>query len=168
MKLWIGVLSLSTALLAGCATTPADNGMPKDYSGPKATLTDSVKAEDGSKAQVFAVTSIDGVRVYNTPGASRQASQGRGFALTTNTVSRPVAARPLKVGLIATHITAAPIHEIASRAAGTFFSVEGVVDFTPQADRSYVVRGELKAQGSLVWIEDSASGEVVTQKVGGK
>lgn len=54
---------------------------------------------------------------------------------------------------------------MTSMAAGTFFSVEGVVDFRPVAGRNYLVKGELKKDGSPIWIEDEASGEIVTVKV---
>lgn len=168
MKARLLMCVVAVSALAGCATPPERIVMPEGYTGPKAYLNDSAKPEDGSKAQVFAVSTIDGQRVLNTLDETRRASYGKGFALTVSTVGRPIAAQPMKVGLIGTHTTAAPIHEIASRAAGTFFSFEGIVDFAPRADRSYVVKGELKAQGSSVWIEDSLTGEVVTRKVDGK
>lgn len=108
---------------------------------------------------------IDGNRIANSFGASASASHGQGFALTMAVIDREVPAKPMRVTIKASHTTAAPIHAIASQMAGTFFSVEGVVDFDPKPNTKYVVRGELKKEGSAVWIEDVMSGQVVTQKI---
>src|SRR5664280_2731926 len=70
--------------------------------------------------------------------------------------------------LRASHVTAAPIQAMALQLAGRFYSVEGAVDFTPKPDGRYVVRGELKAEGSSVWLEDEATGQPVTPKVSKK
>lgn len=157
---------LALAALTGCATLQPS--VPDDYKGPTATLADSGFAEDGSKAQLFAVQEIDGRTINSAIIESRKASHGRGFALSAQFVTRKVPTVPLKLKLIGTHQTAAPIHELASRAAGTFFEVEGVVEFTPVADARYVVKGELKKDGSSVWIEDAATQQVVTEKVRAK
>lgn len=80
-------------------------------------------------------------------------------------VDRLVPAIPLRLTLVATHQTAAPINALASRALGTFYSVEGVVDFTPAAGGHYVINGELKENGSAVWIEDAATRQAVTPRI---
>ncbi len=71
----------------------------------------------------------------------------------------------MQVKLIATPQTGAPIHELASRVTGNFFSVEGEVDFNPAPGGRYLVKGELKKGASSVWIEDVETGECVTEKV---
>ncbi|RVT47046.1 hypothetical protein ENE75_24435 [Rubrivivax albus] len=149
-------------VISGCATYQP---VPEGYSGPKAVLVDSGKYEDGSKAQLFAAVEVDGNQIENSFGASAYASQGRGFSLTMAVTEREVPARPMKVTLRASHTTAAPIHAIASQLAGTFFSVEGTVDFEPKPNVRYVVRGELKKGASSVWIEEALSGQPVTRKV---
>lgn len=116
----------------------------------------------------FALTDIDGNKVGNSFVASAQASQGRGFALSSRFIDRAVPARAMKLTLRGSHITAAPIQAMALQLAGCFYSVEGVVDFTPMPGGKYVVRGELKAEGSSVWLEDEATGQVVTAKVSKK
>ena len=150
------------ALLAGCASFEP---VPKGYTGPTATVRDSGFSEDGTKAQLFALMEVDGNRVGNAFGASANASYGRGASLTTIYPSRQVQVKPMKVLLRASHATGAPIHAMASQIAGTFFSVEGSVDFTPKADGRYVVKGELKKERSSVWIEDEATGQAVTERV---
>ncbi|MDP1742098.1 hypothetical protein [Polaromonas sp.] len=149
--------------LHGCA---AYKPVPEGYTGPVAVVADSGMPVDGTKSIIFALMDVDGQGIDNSFRASAGASHGRGFALTTQFVGRPVpASKAMKVRLKGSHITGAPIHAIASQIAGTFFSVEGVVDFTPMSGGNYVVRGELKKGGSSVWIEDRATGLPVTEKI---
>jgi hypothetical protein len=150
--------------LSGCA---AYKPVPDGYTGPVATVADSGFAEGATKAQMYVLTAVDGNNIRNSLGASASSSYGQGFALTTNFVSRPVPAIPMKASIRASHTTGAPIHAIFSQMAGTFFSVEGIVDFTPLPGGQYIVKGELKREGSSVWIEDSTTGKVVTTKVTG-
>jgi len=150
------------AALSGCASYKP---VPEGYTGPVATVSDSGFSEDGSKAQLFVLSEVDGNRIDSSIGATAAASHGRGFSLSTSIIQRQVPAKPMKVGLRATHTTAAPIQAIASQIAGTFFSVEGVVDFSPQPNGKYIVKGELKKEGSSVWIEDADTQRPVTEKV---
>lgn len=148
--------------LAGCATYEP---VPKDYKGPTASVRDTGISEDGTKAQMFAVVAIDGNRVMNAFWASANASQGRGTSLTTVYPERAVPIKPMKVTVRGSHATGAPIHAMASQLAGTFFSVEGTIDFSPEAGHAYQVKGELKKEKSSVWIEDAETGKPVTSVV---
>jgi hypothetical protein len=148
--------------LAGCATYQP---VPQGYTGPTASVRDSGFSEDGTKAQMFALMEIDGNRLSNAFVASAIASRGRGASLTTVYSERSVQVRPMQVMLRGSHATGAPIHAMASQMAGTFFSVEGAVTFTPTANGKYVVKGELKKEKSSVWIEDAETGQAVTEKV---
>jgi hypothetical protein len=151
--------------LSACATV---SPVPQGYSGPVATIRDSGISESSGKAQMFVVMAVDGVEVQNSLGASRSASSGQGFRLTTKFVDRQVFAKPQRLKLRGTHTTAAPIHALFSQLAGSFHSVDAEIDFTPEAGRVYVVRGELKQEGSSVWIEDEQSRQPVTPKLTGK
>jgi len=163
MKLLLSTAILSTAFLtSGCATYEP---VAKDYTGPTATLRDTGFSEDGSKAQMFAAVEIDGNRVMNAFWASANASQGRGNSLSTVFTERKVKAAPMKVMLRGSHATGAPIAAMASQIAGTFFSVEGIVDFAPKPDGRYVVKGELKKEKSTVWIEDLETGKPASSVV---
>ena len=154
------------ASLSGCATYQP---VPPGYTGPAATLSDLSISEGVTKAQLFVALEIDGNPIRNGIGASAGASYGRGFMLTSTPVERTVPARPMKIKLKGTHATGAPIHSLVSQAIGTFYSVEGVVDFSPEPNKRYFVWGELKERGSAVWItEESRNGEPVTEKVIGK
>lgn len=162
-NVWIAaVIAISSY---GCATYKP---VPEGYTGPVANIADSGFAESRAKAQIFAVIEIDGNKVVNSFSASANASYGQGFALTTQFVSRAVPARPMKLKIRGSHTTGAPIHALFSQAAGSFFSVEGEIDFTPEAGGQYVVRGELRKEGSSVWVEDTRSKQPVTQKIIGK
>jgi hypothetical protein len=161
VKRRIIMLALATSLVACASYEP----MPKGYTGPTASVRDSGFSEDRTKAQMFAVVAIDGQSIANAFGASAQASQGRGESLTTVFTTRDLPIKPMKVTLRGSHATGMPIHAMASQLAGTFFSVEGVVDFTPETSKRYVVKGELKKEKASVWIEDAETGKAVTAVV---
>jgi hypothetical protein len=133
-----------------------------------ATIEDSGFVEDDTTAQFFVVKSVDGKSVPNSLRETAAASRGTGFNQNAVFTGREIPAKPTKLTLRGTHRAGAPILEIASRADGTFFSVEGDVQFTPVAGGRYVVKGELRKEGSSVWLEDAATGKVVTEKVRSK
>jgi len=163
MKAFAAVLMLAT--VAGCASYQP---VPAGYAGDTAVLADSGMSEDGSKAQLYVVVAIDGREVDNSVAASAKASYGQGFRLNTRIVDRSVPARPMKVLIKATHTTGAPIQALFGQAAGTFLSVQGLVDFMPKPGGRYVVTGELKKEGSSVWIEDFETNLPVTEKIVGR
>ena len=150
-------------LLAGCATV--SKPVPEDYKGPVVEVADTGKQEDGSKGQFFVLEEIDGKRIENAVYESRAASYGKGATLTSRYTVRNVPTRPMQVKLVGTHQTGAPIHEIASKMAGTFFRVEGVVEFKPAEGNRYQVTGELTKEKSCVWIADAMTKQPSTEKV---
>lgn len=161
-KLLLPLFITALVSITGCAS---HKPIPQNYTGPIATVSDSGMAEDGSKAQIFALTAIDGRSIQDSFLTTRQASYGKGAAIRLEVTERLIPAQAMKVKLRGSHITGMPIHEIASRAMGTFFEVEGVVDFAPQADKRYRVVGTLSKGDSAVWIEDEVTRQPVTSKV---
>ena len=159
-------LALTLASLAGCASF--QNPIPAGYQGPVVLLADTGKQEDGSKGQFFAAVEIDGRPIENALSDTLAASHGMGFALMSQYTKREVPVIPMKVKLIGTHQTAAPIQEIASRVAGTFFRVEGIVEFLPQEGKKYAVTGQLTKERSCVWIQESGAQEPATAQICGK
>ena len=149
-------------MLGGCATYKM---VPDGYTGPTVTVKDTTIRESTGKGSIFYVESINGNEVFNALKATGRASYGQGFRLTLVPDWRSVKVEPMKLKLIGTHVTAAPIHELASRAAGEFFSVAGDIDFSPVAGRTYVVNGALTKQEASVWIEDEDTKELVTKKI---
>ncbi|WP_230182408.1 hypothetical protein [Aquabacterium sp. CECT 9606] len=159
------ILSLFVLSISGCAVYKP---VPENYTGPIATVTDSGRSEDSTKAQIFALTEIDGHNIRSSFQTSRIASQNQGPILYLSLTKRQVPAVPMKVKIRGSHATGAPIHELASRAVGTFHEVEGTVDFTPEPNGNYMVVGTLSKESSSVWIEDANSHQPVTEKVASK
>jgi hypothetical protein len=152
-------------LLTACATYKP---VPEGYSGPVATIMDTGRTEDGTKARIFYVASIDGKAIENARSVSRTSSYGTGMALHMRTTERKVPIQQMRLKLVGTHVVAAPIHELASRAIGTFFEVEGEIDFTPEAGATYLIKGDLQKKGSSVWIEQVGKDGPVAPKIIGK
>ena len=161
MKSFLSLLTIAS--LAGCATVSSP--VPADYKGSVATVADTGTQEDGTKGQFFVMTEIDGRSITNAIRESRAASYNKGFSLTSRYTIRSVPATQMKVKLVGTHQTAAPIQEIVGRAAGTFFSVEGVVNFTPSEGKKYFVTGQLTKERSCVWIQEEGSSQAATEKI---
>lgn len=152
--------ALSVILLSGCASLSPS--VPADYSGPRARLEDSSIVHSNSKADMFVAEQIDGNDIDNSMRRSQQASQGRGFELTTLPWGRSiVAGRPIKVAVKGRTVFAAPIQALT----GTVYQVKGVVELTAKPDTTYIVRGEFTDQYSAVWLEDASSKAVVGKKV---
>lgn len=157
------LLPLIATLAAGCATV--SDPVPADYKGPVVAVADTGAPDGGGKGRFFALLEVDGKPVANALGETRSASYGQGFALSARYTTRNLPARPMKVKLTGTHQTAAPIHAMAARMAGTYFSVEGTVDFNPAEGKSYQVVGELAKERSCVWIAEKDSSQPATEKV---
>jgi hypothetical protein len=150
-------------LVVSCATL--EPAVPQSYAGPTAVVSDTHAPEDRSKGQFFVLTAIDGKAVNNALIESRRATYGRGFLLIAKNLTRDVPAQPMRVKLLATHATGAPIHAIASMAAGRYFSVEGEVMFAPKERGQYIVTGELTKERSSVWIQDLETNQPVTERI---
>ena len=148
--------TLTILLLSGCATVAPS--IPPNYSGPQARLDDSAMVHSGSKADMFVAEQLDGQNIDNGMRRSQQASQGRGFALTTVPFGRTiVAGKPVKIGVKGRTVFAAPIQALTS----TVYQVKGTVEFVPDPNTTYVVRGEFGETYSAVWVEEVASKTVV-------
>jgi hypothetical protein len=162
------LLATASLALAGCATLYT---VPKEYTGPTADLADSVMRESPGVLRVYAALKIDGKPADNAIGASAQRSQTFGsieFGLLEASVTRKVEARPMKVELRAQHMAAA-FAGFALLAKGQFYyNHTGVVDFDPKPGHKYQVKGAMGPEEIAVWIEDTATGERVTDKVAKK
>jgi hypothetical protein len=159
----IFIAATVSILLSACATY--EPIIPQGYTGPTAEISDDFLWETSSKNQLFYVDSVNGKPIESAMILTRQATAGQGFSVSAKTPTHKIPAIPLKLKLVATHVTGAPIHEITSRAAGTFFSVEGEVNFNPVADGHYRVAGSLKKGSSSVWIIDAKTKERVSDIV---
>jgi hypothetical protein len=154
-------------LFAGAITGCATQAPPAEILGPSASISDHGFPEDGFKARLFYVRAVDGQPIRSSAQASRAAGYGGGFRTNLRYLEHKVPVKPLRIALVGTHVTGAPIHEIALRASGEFLRVEGEVSFTPEADGQYFVKGELFKSGSYVCVADAKTEQCVTQKVMG-
>lgn len=144
----------------GCATFAPS--IPENYRGPTAYIEDSAEVHSNSKADFFVVEAIDGVDINNSVYETRHRNHGRGMLMTPYVIGRPVVAgKPLKIELRGRTEFAAPIQALTS----TVYQVQGTVEFTPEAEGKYVVRGELGDTYSAVWLEDAANGQPIGSKV---
>ena len=158
--LGVGLLTLA---LHGCATYAPT--IPAGYTGPTASISDHGFNESGTKGQLFYVESVDGKPVKSGLELTHGASHGQGFSLTLAFAEHILPAQPVHLKIVGTHVTGAPIHEIASRAAGTFFTVEGDVALTPVAGHQYFVTGKLAKDASQVWISDADAEDIPVSEI---
>jgi hypothetical protein len=146
--------------LVGCVTS--QNPLPNAYSGPKATLLDSVTNYNGTKADYFFIYQYNGKSIRQTYDLSVENSNGNGFMLLPpEIVARDVPAEKGRYYLIGRTHYAAPIQELMH---GVYL-VKGELNFTPEADTTYVIHGTLGESLAEIWIENAATGQIVTKKL---
>ncbi len=145
--------------LVGCVSFTSP--IPDGYQGPLATIKDSVKSHSSSKADFFYLTEVDGKRIEDSRIKTIQVNQGRGFYMQPVALERKIPARTSVLKIVGRTEYAAPILALTN----TVYQVAGEVSFRPEADRTYVVKGELGETRSIVWIEDAESGAMVANKI---
>jgi hypothetical protein len=154
------VLLSCAALFSGCETVP--ERAAEAPAGPRARLDETAKVHSQSKADFFVVTEINGKTVKNSMGETFTRNYGRGMVMTPYFLNQDLpAGQPVKVGVMARTYFAAPALDMVN----DVYQVKGVVEFTPQENGRYIVRGELGEKYSAVWIEDRSNDAVVGQKV---
>lgn len=161
MKSSATVAAIAAIALSACETTPKP--VPEGYTGPVASLKDSARASPGDKCgDFFFLDQYNGKGADNELQASVRDNRGKGmlFAVVKE-FSRPVPARVATFSIIGQTHCAAPIMELT----GTVLLVGGKVEFTPETDGLYVIKGELTQDHSAVWIEDEKRGVQVSNKL---
>ena len=153
------VLVALALVLCSCATDP----IPKGYTGPRASIVDTVMTDGSSKGEFFYVSEIDGKQINESLSATRGKSRGRGFHMEVEIISREVPVRPMKVRLEGRVAYAAPILELAH--LGSMYSTFAVIEFEPAEGHKYVVKGTLGESGSEVWLEDVSDSKRVGTSV---
>jgi hypothetical protein len=157
--------ALTAALLTGCAAYQGFKpATPDGYDGPTVNVADQTVQVSGSLVHVFEMTQVDGRRLLSTSIATLQANQGRGFSVAPVALSNELPPGPARVRLQAVTQYAAPILAMTSPTC----RVDGDVAFAPEAEHRYRVAGRITAAECVVWIEDTATGHAVTEKVAGK
>lgn len=144
--------------VSGCATY---NPIPDGYSGPRATIKDSVLVHSASKTDFFYVEAVDGQNIGNSRTKTREVNQGRGMGMAPEILGREIPARPTTLKLVGRTEYGAPILALTN----AVYQVKGDVQFEPEANKSYVVKGELGENYSAVWLEEVGTRAVVGKKV---
>lgn len=150
----------ASVALAGCATFAPP--IPEGYKGPVALIKDSVKPISEKKADFFYVSEIDGKPIEDSRTKTlNDVSRGRGFMMAPSVIERNIPPREATFTLVGRTEYAAPILALTH----TVYQVTGKVTFSPEKDRSYVVRGELGENYSAVWLEDEVTGKTIGRKI---
>lgn len=146
--------------------TVVARGAERDPAGP-AYLRESGDFQTRSKGQLFHLAAVHGKDVHSSRERTADANHGNGPALAglkfVQHTLEP--GKPVRLKLVGTQITGAPIHALALMATGKLESVEREVEFTPVAGRDYRVAGLLRGSESDVWIEDADTRERVPLQV---
>ncbi|MFO1186885.1 MAG: hypothetical protein U1E87_05220 [Alphaproteobacteria bacterium] len=124
-------------------------------------MADTVKVIDRSSAEFYVLSKVNGRTVDDSLTATRRASYGQGFLMTTKVVGRDIPAEPSRFLIVGRNDYAAPIQALSNK----IYQVKGETSFTPVANGSYVVKGTLGPTYSAVWIEDASTGAVVGPKI---
>lgn len=133
--------------VSACATYEP---VQKGYAGATAKINDSVVTDGERCGSFFFLDAYDGHDVQNTLTVTERKNSGRGLAMTIEDYSRPVPAQEAIFHLEGRTHCAAPIIEVGN----TIYMIEGDVKFAPQGGGQYVIKGELRDDYSVVWVED--------------
>jgi hypothetical protein len=144
-------------MLAGC-TVPA---VPEGDTGPTAYIADSESRRDANAVDFFYVEEVDGRDIDNSLGMTRQANYGQGFSMRPVVIGREVEAKPSKYKIVGRTNHSAPILAFLNRE----FYIKGTVEFSPEVNHRYTVRGEMNDEHSIIWIEDDATHTPVADKI---
>jgi hypothetical protein len=152
--------SFMVVMMVACATY--QNPLPDAYSGPKAKLLDSVANYNGTKADYFFLYQYNGKSIRQAYDVSVDNNRGNGFMLLPpEIVARDVPAEEGRFYLIGRTHYAAPIQELSH---GVYMA-KGELSFSPEAGATYVIRGTLGETLAEVWIENAATGKIVSKKL---
>ena len=154
MRHALRTFSFGLALLcAACATNP----VPKDYSGPTATVFDTVTRVDGGRALFFFLDKYNDTPTFSAYSSSVSASQGTGRVLNVENYSRKIPIETAKFHILGISRSAVPIVNILK----DYPSVSGDVTFTPELNHLYYVEGAIRQDSAEVWIRDSLTNQTI-------
>jgi len=155
----IFALLVSTSVLTGCATYKPT--IPDGYTGPRASIKDTVKVYSVSKADFFYVSHVNSNEIENSRIKTRIENYGRGMYMNPVVLQHKIPAQSATLSIVGRTEYAAPILALTN----PVYEVKGVVDFTPENNKTYAVRGELGRDYSVIWVEEEGSNIVVGKKI---
>ena len=143
-------------LLNACATAPPP-ALPQEYRGPMASIQDTELGIDDGKANFFFLSHIDGKKISNSHTETMGASHGHGNSLSKVLLDNKVPAKNHHFTIVGRTIYAMPIRALT----GTVYEIKGEVEFSPQPDGRYIIKGILSDEKSVVWIESIPDGKII-------
>ena len=151
-------LAVMPFLCSAVAQTPPE--VPQ-----KAVLEDYITQinEKESEAMFCVVTQINGKRVPNALDETRTRSYGKGNKFYFYLTDRKLDPGPVKVTLRCEYAYARPIDSMFGKTP----SLEGTLDFEPEAGKEYEVRADLEGPDWAIWIREVKSRYPVTKVVYG-
>ncbi|GGB55095.1 hypothetical protein [Shewanella inventionis] len=146
-------------VLTGCASTYSP--VPENYQGEISKIDSSEKRHSNGKSDLFYLSKVNGKEIYNTLSATRNATYGQGFNLTTELLKTDVPSQEATFNIIGRTEHAAPMQAFADKV----YEVKGNIVFKPEPNKEYIVKGILGESYSAVWIELKDTGEVIKNKI---
>lgn len=157
MKKWRALSLGMLFFVVACAQNP----IPQGYTGPIATVADSITPRGATSIDVFFMEKVDDRLINDSLHATTVASTNMGFAMNRQVISRDIPAQHCTVVITGRTHYAAPILELVNKV----YQISGQIEFDPQPGKKYLVTGILGDDDSAVWIEDVATSEVIGKKL---
>lgn len=150
------IFLLAALLISACTATPPPPSIPEGT--PRASIQDTFIRQNRSSAIAFVAEKINSSSIHNATYNTQV--YGSGPVLQTVHGLRDVRIEPLTIILTGTNLHGAPINSML----GDNHYVSGSVEFTPEKDKKYFVKGKLDEDYSAVWIENF-EGKIVSKIV---
>jgi hypothetical protein len=146
---------------SGSVTLSLSKPFPPDHDFSSALIKESVQTYSTSKADFFVVTKIQQTSANNSLQKTLQVNAGRGLVMTPVLVDQEIAIQKVSMQLMGRTHYAAPILTLTNKV----YEIKGEVEFTPEANKVYLVKGVLSEDYSAVWLEEEGSGKIMGNKI---
>lgn len=153
----VGMRQRAGYRLAGVITCPgATVAQPASaaQTADVAVFRDSAKALNERTADLFYLSRIDDQKIEDSYERTRRVNWGRGRFMGHEVVERNVPAKTATFTIEGRTRHTALVYNLTSYTR----TVTGTVTFTPEKYKTYVVKGQLGADYSAVWIEEELEG----------
>jgi len=157
MKKSLSILAFTLLILSGC-TKPT---LPKNYTGPVATIKDTAQKISNQKSNFFYLDKLNNQNILTSPMKTDIENDGNGFFMAPIVIDHKIPAKSCTLTLYGRTVYAAPILALMN----PVYEVSGKIHFTPKANGVYVVKGSLSKNYSVVWLEDASTGAVIDHKI---
>ena len=135
--------------------------IPVDYKGDIANIRDTSIIHSKQKIDFFYLEKINEDEIYNSRYNTLDKNYGNGFLMYPYMLDHDVPTRKAKFTIVGRTEYAAPILALTN----TVYEIKGVIEFTPEKNKQYVVKGSLTENGSIVWIENVDDNKIVGNKI---